>query len=636
VCGICGIAHGDVTERVDPSVIRRMSDAIRHRGPDDRGQFVSGPVGLGMRRLSIIDVEQGAQPVTNEASTVHAICNGEIYNYRALREALRSSGHHFRAHSDVEVIPHAYEDADVGADLLSRLQGMFALAVWDGPRRTALLAVDRFGIKPLYYSVSRQGLVFGSELKCLLVSGMISQELDFEALAQYFTLGYIPAPYTVFRSVRKLSAGHFLRWTPDEDPVVEPYWRPPPASAQTRRHPAETNQMLRTALRESVRAHMVSDVPLGAFLSGGVDSSAVVALMSEVSSEPVKTFSIGFSDPRFSELPKARLVAQRFGTDHHEMIVEPQHAELLTDLVAHFDEPFADPSALPTYHVSKLARESVKVALSGDGGDELFVGYTMFQGLELARLAGRAPRWLREGTIRAVNEIPSVGRPDWNDRVAQWRTRLSDTFAPPADAYRSKLASPGLGSLGRFLSAELRRELAAHNPYATIDRALRESSAAGIGHPLDPYLHAALTVTLAGDMLVKVDRMSMANSLEVRVPLLDHVLLELVASIPVAQRFRHWRLKGLLKDCMADVLPAETLAQGKTGFNVPLAAWFRGDLQPFAREVLTSPRARERGLLDVDAIEQLLGHHAGGQRNLGTTIWSLLMFELWCLQYLDA
>lgn len=633
MCGICGIAYTDAGKSVDVDVLSRMCHSIRHRGPDEGGQHIAGAVGLGIRRLSIIDVEAGHQPVSNETSTVHAVCNGEIYNYRSMREELRRGGHRFRTHSDVEVIPHVYEE---GAAFVSRLRGMFALALWDEQRRTMVLAVDRFGIKPLYYVANSRGLVFGSELKCLLAAGTVAGEVDPEGVAQYFTFGYIPAPHTVFRGIRKLPPGHLVHWTSDGGAILTRYWRPQPAALGSGQSPVETRRRLREALRESVRAHLVSDVPVGAFLSGGVDSSAVVALMSEVSPEPIKTFSIGFSDPRFSELSRARMVAERFGTDHHELVVEPADAALLPELVSHFDEPFADASALPTYYVSKLASESVKVALSGDGGDELFVGYTMFRGLELARLSQQLPRRLRNALTLLADAMPSIGNANFNDQLIRIRRRLADTLLAPKDAFHRKLASPGLPSVAPFLSSELRVLLAAPDPYAVIDSPLDCASVRRGGHPLDPYLLAGLAVTLPGDMLVKVDRMSMASSLEVRVPLLDHELVDHVASIPVEQRYTRWRLKALLRDTMADVLPADTVRQSKRGFTVPLAAWFRGNLMQFAREVLTGSAARKRGLLDVQAIDRLLRRHGAGEENVSSTIWSLLVFELWCSQYLDG
>ena len=377
-----------------------------------------------------------------------------------------------------------------------------------------------------------------------------------------------------------------------------------------------------------MRSHLVSDVPVGAFLSGGIDSSSVVALMSEVSEERVRTFSIGFAAREHDERPRARLVAQRFGTDHQELVVEPESLDVLPKLVAHFQEPFADSSALPTYFVSRLASESVKVALSGDGGDELFVGYTTFRGVEAARLAQSLPRPAR----RALGSLPRRLPLGSSDRAHRWRKWAADTALPPEAAYRSKITMAGLPLVRPLLTGDLQRRLNGHDPFGSVDRAL---AAAPGGSPLERVLHAGLKVSLPGDMLVKVDRMSMANSLEVRVPLLDHVLAEYLARLPVPARFPRWRLKALLKDTMSDVLPPAILEQPKHGFTVPLAAWFRGDVADFAAQILVSAEVRDRGFVDPAAVERLLREHEQGGGDFGRAIWVLLVFELWCRELLD-
>ena len=632
MCGICGIVHADPERPVDRVVVERMCDAIVHRGPDDAGFHVEGRVGLGMRRLSIIDLEHGSQPMTNEDGTVHLVHNGEIYNYRSLRDALRGAGHQFRTHSDTEVIVHAYEE---GRDsFLTRLRGMFALAVWDDRRERLTLAIDRFAIKPLYYSETAVGIVFGSELSCLLRSGLVDREVDLDALAEYFTFGYIPAPRTVFRGVKKLAPGQALVWTPSHEAEISRYWLAPESASRRGGRRNEVRTALRDVLRESVQAHLVSDVPLGAFLSGGVDSSTIVALMSEVVSEPVKTFSIGFADPRYNELPKARLVARRFETDHHELTVVPEDVDLLPRIVAHFGEPFADASALPTYHVSRLAHQHVKVALSGDGGDELFLGYTIFRGIELARLAERLPRRVRAAALATAGALPTGPSAAWNDRLDRLRKRVTDTFAGPHYAYRRKLTAPGVSAVVPFLSEELGRELLARDPYSAVEATFRILASDGRADSLDTFVRAGFAFSLPNDMLVKVDRMSMAHSLEVRVPLLDHVVAEFVATVPVEDRFRGWRLKRLLKEVMRGTLPDEILAGPKRGFVVPLSAWFRSDLASFAREALTAPDAKARGFVDTAAVDDLLARHASGRSNLGSVIWSLLVFELWCREVL--
>jgi asparagine synthase (glutamine-hydrolysing) len=625
MCGICGIVAADPRAVVEPETVHRMTEVVQHRGPDDAGAYVNGRVGLGACRLSIIDLAGGRQPIHNERGNSHVVFNGELYNYRSLRARLESSGHTFYTNSDTEVVVHAYEE--FGSGCLNHFRGMFAVALWDEERESLLLAVDRFGIKPLYYGVAEDGMVFGSELACLLASGRIRRELDYEALAEYFTLGYIPAPASIFRGARKLEPGTFLRWSPGRDVVTEEYWDPPSLSRTARLPCDATRRQLRRLLREAVEFHLVSDVPVGAFLSGGIDSSAVVALMSEVSSEPVRTFSIGFRDPAHDELAAARLVADRFQTDHQELVIEPESVDLLPKLVAHFQEPFADPSALPTHFLSKLARESVKVALSGDGGDELFVGYTTYRGVELARLGQRLPKVARRALAGLPGQLPRTGRPEWNDRRDLWSKRMADTVLPPDAAYRSKLTVGGLPLLSPLLSPDLRRLLAVHDPFRAVDAALARPRGE---EQLARVLYAGLKVQLPGRMLVKVDRMSMANSLEVRVPLLDHAVAEFVAALPVRDRFPFWRLKALLKDTMADVLPPAVLRRPKHGFTVPLTEWFRGDLVGFATSTLLSPEAIGRGFFERDALERFLRSHVKADGNVAEAIWLLLIFELWC------
>jgi asparagine synthase (glutamine-hydrolysing) len=631
MCGVCGIVFADPAKPVPESTVRAMCAAITHRGPDDEGVFIDGSVGLGVRRLSIIDVEGGHQPISSEDGRITVVFNGEIYNYRELSEDLRARGHVFTTRSDTEVIVHGYEE--YGEDVLSRLRGMFGFALWDGRRGEFFAAIDRFGIKPLYWASTEEGLVFGSELSCLLVSGLVSRTLDEQALAEYFALGYVPAPLSILESVAKLTPGTKLRWRRGSAPVVERYWRPPYAQASDEREPAEIRHALLGALRDAVRSHLVSDVPVGSFLSGGIDSSIVVALMAEASSEPVQTFSIGFPDAEHDELDKARLVAARYGTDHHELVVEPSSVEVLPDLVSHFAEPFADASALPTYHVSSLAARSVKVALSGDGGDELFVGYTTFQGVEMARALERIPARLRRALAGATRKAPRLPWPALADRVDRVATRAGASLADPVDAYRSKLALVDPDDFAPALGSELKSLMRTRDPYRSVDASLAANTNGG--DPLERFLRTNLDVPLPSDMLVKVDRMSMARSLEVRVPLLDHVLAEFVLALPVRTRFPRWRLKGLLRDSVRDLLPEPVLSQRKHGFTVPVSRWFRDDLTGFAQDVLLDPSTARRGYLDVAGVRAVLGDHASGRQNAGALIWSLLIFELWCRDVLD-
>jgi asparagine synthase (glutamine-hydrolysing) len=632
MCGIAGLFNANASADKIWPIIRRMTAAIVHRGPDDDGFFVSNTVGLGMRRLSIIDVQGGTQPIHNEDATVQVVYNGEIYNYRELKEALRSLGHIFYTHSDTEVIVHAYEE--YGVDCLKKLRGMFSFAIWDSCRQVLFLAIDRIGIKPLHYALSDHGIVFGSELRCILKSDRVAREIDYTALAQYVTLSYIPAPLTIFQKIKKLMPGHYLLWSVSGDMRIEPYWDYPRDSVCYDRSVLQTRVELREKLRDAVRSHLISDVPLGAFLSGGIDSSVVVALMSEICSDSIKTFSIGFPEKEFNESSKARLVASRFHTEHHELIVEPEAVDVLPHIVRFFGEPFADSSALPTYYVSKMARQHVKVVLSGDGGDELFVGYNYFRGIELARLAQKFPAPVRGFLKFAVGSLPSIGTSAWRDRIALFKKRVRDSFSSPREAFLSKNSIRGPHEFYRFLSADVREETVHQNPYSVFDETLRAFPDKR-SHPLEPFLYTCLKIQLAADMLVKVDRMSMANSLEVRVPLLDSLLVEYVATIPVEQRFPSWRLKGLLRDTMSDLLPPEILNQPKRGFAVPLASWFRGDLAGFAADVLLSREASEDGFMDRNAVEATLLQHSQGRNNLSAEIWSLLILELWRQQVMS-
>ena len=629
MCGICGILHSNSLDVINGDLLVRMCDAITHRGPDDDGYFVSSQVGLGMRRLSIIDLESGKQPIHNENASIQVVFNGEIYNYRDLKNTLEVKGHVFYTHSDTEVIVHAYEE--FGENCFNKLKGMFAIALWDDHQKKLLLAIDRIGIKPLYYANIGNDLFFGSEMKCLTTTGKISRELDYEALSQYFKFGYIAAPLSIFRDVKKLLPGHYLSWKPGNELTVQAYWDFPGDTVRFDRSPIQTRHELLEVLKDAVRSQLVSDVPLGAFLSGGIDSSTVVALMSQVVSEPIKTFSIGFVDRAYNELDKARLVAKLFKTDHHEMMVEPETIDILPALISHFGEPFADSSALPTYFVSKMAREHVKVALSGDGGDELFLGYTINRGLELAHYLQVIPAPARKSISNLIESLPAINT-SWASRVNIWKKRGMDSLLSPRDAYKSKNVISGFNTTYPFLSMQVQQALIKSDPYSIVDTYLDNYPASSKTHPLDQFVYAGLKYSLPNDMLVKVDRMSMANSLEVRVPLLDDTLVEYVSTIPVTQRFPYWRLKGLLRDTMSKLLPPSILNKSKKGFSIPLAAWFHGDILGFARDVLLSPSARQRGYLDNRAVGNLLSQQSLETPNASSSLWALLMFELWCLQ----
>ena len=613
MCGIAGILFKD--RPAEARLVKAMCDEMRHRGPDDEGFHVDGPCALGMRRLSIIDLGTGHQPMANEDRSVWIVFNGEIYNFQELRNSLERRGHRFETRSDTETIVHLYEEQ--GADGLARLRGMFALAIWDTRRRRILLARDRFGKKPLYYAILPEGLYFASELSALRQAG-VPLDADPEALRLYFQFNYIPDPFSAYRAIRKLPAGGWL--TCDQNGTVKTgsYWRlpAPNASCAGRFSEVETAARIRQKFDESVRIRMVADVPLGAFLSGGIDSSSVVASMALQSAEAVKTFSIGFEESGFNELPYAATVAARYRTDHHEIVVRPDSVGLVEKLAAHFGEPFGDTAAIPTYIVSEFASRHVKVALSGDGGDELFGGYESFFTVaqwgrldripQLARrLLGRIAQWLPYSAY-GKNYLRMISRPSALERYFEFN------YAPYF--MRARLLAPDW-----MLPADA----------GYLDRALANCLLPSGADTLSQAMYFEGTANLTGDMLVKVDRMSMANSLEVRCPLLDHELAEMAAGVPHAWKIAGGKGKRILIEALGDRLPAEVLARGKMGFGVPLAAWFRGELREMLWDQLGSPRFFARGIASEPFVRQLLAEHQSGRRDNSQWLWSLLMLELW-------
>ena len=612
---MCGIAGFVLREGVaGHAAVRLMCDQIRHRGPDDEGYYVDSSCALGVRRLSVIDLDTGHQPISNEDGSVSVVLNGEIYNYRELRQDLIGRGHRFRTNSDTEVLVHLYEDeAEAG---IARLRGMFAFAVWDARRRELLLARDRFGKKPLYYAVLPEGMWFGSELKCLRAA-RASLDLDRDALRLYLQFGYIPEPATPYRQVRKLAPGGWLAFSAAGHRRDGRYWELPSCE----QGPAgESEEQAARALRElfdeSVRLRMIADVPLGAFLSGGLDSASVVASMALQSNAPVKTFSIGFDEAEFNELPAARLIADKYKTEHRELIVRPDAVDLVSRIVRCFDEPFGDSAAIPTYIVSQFAAQHVKVVLTGDGGDELFCGYDSLLDTYRTRHFDRIPLPLRR-TLSALsdrlpyatygkNYLRMIGRADPMDRYFD----LAYSQHATCDAlFQEEWKLPrGNGSFCRAGSDE----------------------ASGI---LSRVVQFEATTQLTGDMLVKVDRMSMAHSLEVRCPLLDHKLAEFAVRIPFAWNVKNGRGKQLLRAALADRLPAELLRLPKKGFEVPLASWFRGSLRDFLRDHLTSRSFLNRGIVSEPFLRCLLDEHDRKRRNHNHVLWMLLMLEVWFREF---
>ena len=589
-----------------------MSRALVHRGPDGEGSFVDGPVALAMRRLAIIDVDGGDQPIGNEDLSVQVVQNGEIYNYRELRAGLEARGHTFRTHSDTEVLVHLYEER--GPRFVSLLRGMFAVALWDTRQRRLLLARDRFGIKPLYYRVGSGGLAFASELKA-----MPPGEIDLDALEAFLAFNAVPAPFTIYRDVRKLPAGHTLLVQPDGSMELEQFARAGanPSAAPRTENRATLAEELRARLRDSVRAHLVSDVPVGVLLSGGIDSSALTALASAEGEGEVKSFSIGFEERSFDEIELARLVAKRYGTDHHELVLKPDAAALLPEIVDAFDEPFADSAVLPTYLVSRLAAEHVKVVLSGEGGDELFGGYYTYVADQLA------PRveWLSP-LIRGVAELlPSSSR------------RVS--FDYKAKRFAQGLGRPALErhhAWKEIFSSDARAELVRADRRGRLDPVdlLRARYAETEGtDELTRLQDVDVGVLMVDDLLVRTDRASMAHSLEVRVPFLDPVVADFAFALPRTHKVRGFAKKRLLRSAVAPLLPQQIVAGPKRGFSIPAAAWLRGELVPFARDVLAEETIRRHGFFEPEVVTRLLDRHVSRREDLSRQLWGLLSFTLW-------
>jgi asparagine synthase (glutamine-hydrolysing) len=598
-----------------------MCAAIRHRGPDDEGIHLESGVGLGMRRLSIIDLATGRQPIHNEDGTVWVVFNGEIYNYVALRKELARRGHRFYTASDTETIVHAYEEW--GESAFRRLRGMFGIALWDRREGALLLARDRVGIKPLHYALVGDRLYFGSEIKSILAADNVAPALDVEALDHYLSFLYTPGDASIFAGIAKLPPGHLLRWQRGAV-AVRQYWAVP-VDERSPSSEGEAAEALREVLRDAVRSHLMSEVPLGAFLSGGVDSSLVVALMAGASDRPVRTFSIGFDDPQYDELEHARTVARCFGTDHHEFVVKPDALAIVDDLIAHFDEPFGDSSAIPTWYVSELARRHVTVVLSGDGGDELFGGYERY--LPHPRVSA-FDRWAPPGS-RAVASLIWPHIP----HGLTGKNFLRRVARDERGRYLDQMGFFQQDEKHALLSGDVQKHL---GPSAVEERFLNRFERLS-GLPWNAQMMAIDFETyLPEDILVKVDRMSMAHSIESRVPLLDNEVVEFAARIPAAFKIKDGRKKHLLKQTAASILPAKILNRRKQGFGVPIGVWFRGGLRDLFSDLLLSPRAAQRGYFEPAFIQRLVREHVARRREHTLRLWALAVFELWHRAYLDA
>lgn len=616
MCGIAGFIDTQVSLNRAEQLIDTMCKVIRHRGPDDQGVWIGDGVALGMRRLSIIDLSGGNQPIFNEDRSILIVFNGEIYNYLELRKELQECGHHFTTNCDTEAIVHAYEE--YGDDCVKHLRGMFTFAIWDRKRQRLLAARDRFGKKPLNYYWDGHRLIFGSEIKSILEAG-IPREINHIALDEYLVYRCVPTPNTLFKNVMKLPAAHILIYEGGQISTKR-YWELPftPTCQDDEATAVEHTLAL---LQDAVKVRLMSDVPLGAFLSGGVDSSLIVGLMSQMMSRPVKTFSIGFEEDAYSELPYARQIAKYFGTDHHEFVVQPELVAVLPQLAWAYDEPFGDASMLPTYYVSKLAREHVTVVLTGDGGDEIFGGYMHYKReLSLSHIPAFMRFLLGYGSLLMPNGMR--GKKRLHNMLYDHATRCVHSITLFPDGSRPSMYSPDYFA-----------HVCDHDPF---ERQLSEYRKVPHLDVTKRMQYVDARVYLADDILVKVDKASMFNSLETRTPLLDQHLVEYVSSLPSTMHLHNGVLKYLLKKVAAGVVPAETLTRPKHGFSVPIKQWFRGDLNAYAHELLDAPRARQRGIFNPQYIRNLLNVHASTKLvNYSEAIWALVCLELWFQAYMD-
>ncbi|MBI5855787.1 MAG: amidotransferase 1, exosortase A system-associated [Nitrospirae bacterium] len=621
MCGIAGFFDPSADRHAATSLLQRMTRSLSHRGPDEDGLHVEGPVGLGHRRLSIIDVDAGRQPIFNEDQSKAIVFNGEIYNFRPLRETLLKAGHRFRTSSDTEVILHAYEE--YGAKCVEHLRGMFAFAVWDRRAQALFLARDRVGIKPLYYCWSGKRFLFGSELKAIIEDPSVPRTMDLQALDEYLSYLYVPAPRTIFRNIRKLQPGHTLTVTAEGIHEAQ-YWdlRFDPDERPTEEDWIEG---LREKLRESVSIHLMSEVPLGAFLSGGMDSSAVVALMAGLVDRPIQTATIGFEESGFDELPYARMVAARYRTQAYERTVRASASRILDQLVWHFDEPFADSSMIPTYYVSQVARERVTVCLSGDGGDENFAGYRRYKfDVFENRMRGLLPAGLRRPLFSALSAV--YPKADWLPRILRGRTLLQNLSMSPEQGYFNSMTwfSPAMKQV--LYREPVRTALKGYQAFSVMQRYFDRTRG---WDPLSRIQYVDVKTYLVDDILTKVDRASMAHSLEVRVPLLDHEVMELAARIPSRFKLRHGEGKYILKQVLRDLVPAEAMNRPKMGFSIPLAQWFRGDLKSPFEERMFAKQSFVSEIMDTEAIRGWWALHQRGLRDYAYHLWALLVLESW-------
>jgi asparagine synthase (glutamine-hydrolysing) len=627
MCGIVGIAYTK-TNQVEREILEKMNRAIVHRGPDEDGFYLKENIGLAMRRLAIIDLKGGQQPIFNQDKTKAIVFNGEIYNFQELRADLENNGHQFYTNSDTEIIVHLYDR--YGVDCVQHLRGMFVFAIWDGKEKSLFIARDRVGKKPLLYSHQPNGdLIFGSEFQALLQHPAVSREVDYEAIHHYLSYLCVPAPLTAFKQIRKLEPGHWLMWKNGEVKTHR-YWLPD-FHSKIKISEQEAEEETLRLLREATKMRMISEVPLGAFLSGGVDSSTVVALMAEASEKPVKTFSIGFEEEDFSELKYAKIVAEHIGAEHHEFIVKPNAIEILPTLVEHYGEPYADSSAIPTYYVSKETRKHVTVALNGDGGDESFAGYERYLAMRLSEKYHKVPAILRKGLIEtAVNLIPTSELK--RSRARDLKRFVKAASLPKVERYLRWVGAIDKETKNSLYTENFRNQVKSFDSAQFLKQWFDKSNGSGI---VDATMFTDQMTYLPNDLLVKVDIASMANSLEARSPLLDHKVIEFAASLPESIKLKGAENKSLLKKVGSRLVPREILYRKKMGFGVPITHWLRGELKDFLRENLLSEQFAKRGIIDKNAVEKLVNEHISAEKDNVWQLWTLLMLELWFQKFID-
>lgn len=625
MCGICGKLNFDINNEVNKGLIKKMCDTLAHRGPDDEGYYINKNIGLGMRRLSIIDLNTGHQPISNENQKIWIVFNGEIYNYRELKQDLIKKGHQFKTGSDTEAIIHLYEEYDI--DCLKLLRGMFAFAIWDEVKSRLFLARDRVGKKPLIYTAANNNIIFASELKAIIQDNSVKKEIDFDALDQYMSFQFVPAPYTIFKGINKLPPASYLLCEKGNI-TVKRYWELDFNSKIIMSEDEYAEGILRE-LEDAVKLRMISDVPIGALLSGGIDSSAVVAIMARLSDKPIKTFSIGFEEEEYSEIKYARIVAEQFKTEHHEFIVKPNIIEILPELSWFYDEPFADKSAVPSYYVAKEAGRHLKVVLNGDGGDEAFAGYGRYDFRN--NIASLLPSSLKVQLMRqTIKNYFKVS--DKSKLLSKMIKKIALNQFPVS---RSII-------FPEFFSGREKYNLYTQNARETLNNTISNkidellNGVEDIKEPIDAMINIDFNHYLSGDLLLKMDIASMANSLEARSPFLDHKLLEFSMNIPCSFKIKNGARKYILKRALSDILPDGILNRNKMGFSIPLIYWLRNELNGFAYQTILNDSDGIKQFFNLNYVKQLLDEHTSGRKNHALRIWSLIVFEMWYRRFMKG